>query len=260
MTRGAMAATQEYFRVTGVSKSYGGLRAVDGVSFTLEPHVPTCLIGANGAGKSTLLGLLSGFIRPDSGDIVFRGERLRGHGAHDVVRLGVARSFQDLRLFGRLSVEENVLAAMRAARDQARLWRALVDWRSRRLPPPVLDSLVQLLEAVGLQDRVGRPAAELSYGEQKMLVLARVMATDADLLLLDEPLAGLANDLIGRTIDLARQLLAAGKTIVMVDHNMEGVMDFAERIIVLDHGTVIADGTPKEIAADSAVKRAYLGV
>jgi branched-chain amino acid transport system ATP-binding protein len=124
----------------------------------------------------------------------------------------------------------------------------------------VLDSLVQLLEAVGLQDRVGRPAAELSYGEQKMLVLARVMATDADLLLLDEPLAGLANDLIGRTIDLARQLLAAGKTIVMVDHNMEGVMDFAERIIVLDHGTVIADGTPKEIAADSAVKRAYLGV
>jgi branched-chain amino acid transport system ATP-binding protein len=249
----------QYFNVSRIHKSFGGVRAVNDVSFELVRGQPTSLIGANGAGKTTLLDIMTGFTTADTGVILWRGRALTSKGPDAVARAGVARTFQDLRLFEGLSVAENVYTCMRELQGANGMIGTLISRRARRLPPQVIERTRELIEKVGLARRASVPARDLSYGERKMLALARVLAVDADLLLLDEPLAGLSSAYIGRTLDLARDALARGRTILMVDHNMEGVFEFAQRIIVLDHGTIIADTTPSEVVANELVKKAYLG-
>jgi ABC-type branched-subunit amino acid transport system ATPase component len=248
--------TSSFFSVRNVSVRFGGLVAVDGASIDIVEREITCLIGANGAGKTTLLNVISGFQRASAGMVSWRGSDVSRRGASYFAKAGIVRTFQDLRLFPSLSVAENVYAGVLGVRPVG----ALGAVHRRALHERTLKHAVAALDHVGLRDVAGERAADLSYGEQKMLALARALAGSPELLLLDEPLSGLSNDLINTTIEIVAEYQRAGGTVVIVDHNMEGVMNLAERVVVLERGAVLADGTPSEIAANSTVQSAYLGV
>jgi ABC-type branched-subunit amino acid transport system ATPase component len=242
--------------VEGVTKSFGGLHAVRGVSFDVPEGLVTGIIGANGAGKSTLLNLISGVLKPDAGSVVFRGEAITRLSADRITRLGIARTFQDLRLFPTLTVAENILVAFPEYRRPGML--ASIIGR-RRLADDVAVRLAEILEFLGLLHDADRVVTEVSYGEQKLVALGRVLAAQAELILLDEPLSGLSESMIDRSLGLLDDLVQGGRTILIIDHNVEALMSFVDRVVVLDFGEKIADDVPAEVAQSDAVQRAYLG-
>jgi branched-chain amino acid transport system ATP-binding protein len=237
-----------------ISKSFGGVRAVRNVSLSVPEKSVCALIGPNGAGKSTMLNLLSGVYQPDAGELAFEGHQLRGLPAYARVRLGIARTFQKIRLFKQLSLLENVLAGFHIHQDTP-FWRYLVQGDTGRFR----EEARELLAFVGLGARAGDRAGALPYGQQRMLEIARALATRPKLFMLDEPAAGLnpaeVDFLLQRLVDIAKR----GTTLLVVEHNMDLVMNVAQRVFVLDHGEPLFEGTPREVQANPRVIEAYLG-
>ena len=228
----------------GLTKSYGGVRAVDDVSFALRKNEVLGLIGPNGAGKTTVFSLVSGFLRPDAGEIRLRGRSVVGLPPHEISRLGLARTFQIVRPFPRLSVLRNVMVGALARRPDL----AAAEAHARAV-----------LDEVGLAAKADQPAAALTLADRKRLELARALATEPALLLLDEVMAGLNAIEVGRTVELVRAINGRGVAVLLIEHVMRAVMSLAARIIVLNYGERIAEGTPDAVAANRRVIEAYLG-
>jgi branched-chain amino acid transport system ATP-binding protein len=233
-------------QVRGVNKRYGGLQTLADIDLTVDAGEFIAIIGPNGAGKSTLLNILTGLAFPDSGEIYFDDREMTRLSTHRRVRAGLGRTFQHGRIFGRLTVLENVMtgAAIRRTRSEAQLRAAAM---------AVLDQL-------GLASEADRPIGSLSYGRRRMVELCRALACEPRLLLLDEPAAGLNSAEVDQLTDKLSHLRAAHSlAIVLIEHNMGMVMRLAERIFVLNFGCRIAEGAPAEIQSDPAVLAAYLG-
>lgn len=218
------------------------------------------LIGPNGAGKTTVFNLLSGALVPDTGSIRFRGREVAGRPPHRIARLGLARTFQTVRLFGELSVVENVMTGMHV-RDGAGFVRTILDLPAfRRAEAAIRERAFALLEELGLAEHAERPAAALPYGVQRLVEIARALATEPVLLLLDEPAAGMNPTETDRLGTLLRRLRERhGLTLLLVEHDMRLVMRVCDRLQVLDQGRLLAEGTPEQVRGDPAVLEAYLG-
>ena len=247
------------FSAKSLHKSFGGVRAVRDVSFEIPERAVFAIIGPNGAGKSTMLNLISGVYQPDQGALSFAGSDLAGLPAHRRVRLGIARTFQKIRLFRQLSVLENVIAGFHihhAIPAWQYLWHGAAFARDQAR---CRDEALALLSFVGLAERRDTPAGALSYGEQRMLELARALATKPKLLLIDEPAAGLNAAEVERLLARIVSTRESGVTVVLVEHNMELVMNVADRILVMDYGQRLFQGAPADVQKNDAVVKAYLG-
>ncbi|RUX96987.1 MULTISPECIES: ABC transporter ATP-binding protein [unclassified Mesorhizobium] len=230
----------------GLSRNFGGLRAVDGVDFALMPGEIRAVIGPNGAGKTTFVSLVSGRIQPSSGMIVFDGADITGLPAYIRVRQGIAYTFQITSVFANLSAYDNVALPVQ---------RTLSDGRSKGA---VRTGVMAALERTGLADRAHMPAGQLSYGHQRLLEVAMGLALKPRLLILDEPTQGLADSEIDNFITLVREI-AKNATVLLIEHNMPVVMQLADRITVFNAGKILAEGTPEAIRDNAAVQEAYLG-
>jgi branched-chain amino acid transport system ATP-binding protein len=240
-------------RIAGLVKRFGGVTATDGLDLEVRAGEVHAIIGPNGAGKSTLVHQVSGALTADAGSIGFEGRDVTRLPMHERVAAGIARSFQVTNVFARLAVLDNVALAVQArGRSSFSFWRPAIDDLA------AFGEAMQLLDRVGLVARAGEAAGALSHGEQRRLEVALALATRARLLLLDEPLAGMDLAESAGLIALLREL-RAGCTLLLVEHDMDAVFQLADRISVLVYGRVIATGTPGEIRANEAVRRAYLG-
>jgi branched-chain amino acid transport system ATP-binding protein len=247
------------FSAKGLHKSFGGVRAVRDISFDIPDGAVFAIIGPNGAGKSTLLNLMSGIYQPDAGALTFHGTDLSGLPAHRRVRLGIARTFQKIRLFKQLSVLDNVVAGFHT-HHEIPAWQYLVHGASfRRDYAHCRAEAMELLNFVGLAERRNVMAGSLSYGEQRMLEFARALATKPRLLLIDEPAAGLSASEVDSLLDRILTMRRKCVTVVIVEHNMELVMNVADRILVMDYGQHLFEGAPADVQKNPAVVSAYLG-
>lgn len=242
-----------------VGKRFGGLPALDQVGFRVPRGRITALIGPNGAGKSTLINCITGVLTPTAGTILFDGRNLAGLPAHAIARLGIARTFQNLKLFPRLSVLDNVLTGLTCQGGDSLLMAMLrlpyLRHRERQLRLRALAAL----DRFGLSDQADWPAGILAYGDKKRVELARACVAEPQLVLLDEPVAGLNAEETAAVAEQLRRLRAAGQTLLLVEHDMELVMQLADQVVVLDSGRCIARGTPDQVRSNPLVLEAYLG-
>jgi branched-chain amino acid transport system ATP-binding protein len=246
-------------RAEGLHKSFGGVHAVRDISLIIPAGTVFAVIGPNGAGKSTLLNLLSGIYRPDAGSMVFGGVDLTNLRAYQRVRHGIARTFQKIRLFKHLSAIENVVAGFHLHHDIP-AWQYVVHGQAfRRDQARCRDRAADLLAFIGLAQRAHVQAGSLSYGEQRMLEIARALATAPRLLMVDEPAAGLNAAEVEMLLERIGQLRRNGTTLCLVEHNMDLVMKVADRILVIDYGQCLFEGAPAEVQAHAGVIDAYLG-
>ncbi len=242
-----------------VRKTFGGLAAVDGASLSVGSGEVHGLIGPNGAGKTTLLNMISGLIPPTAGTIVLDGERIDGMPSHVVASRGITRTYQNIRLFPALTAADNVLVGAHLRRD-APLWRRMLFLPSAAVEERAAqDASLALLARVGMSGQAGERASNLSYGDQRRVEIARALASEPRVMLLDEPTAGMNPAEVVAIAELIRSVARTGHSVLLVEHNVKLVMDVCDRITVLDFGKVIADGTPTEVARDPAVIAAYLG-
>lgn len=246
----------EYILETqNLRKDFGGLIAVSNVSIKVRKYTLHSIIGPNGAGKTTLFNLLSGNYEPTSGKVFFKGREITNLPAYKVARLGIGRSFQITNIFPNLTIMENVrLAAQALGKDNFKFWRHYKAF------PKYEEKAVEVIQQVGLSKEMHLPARVLPHGSQRKLELAIILAADPELLLLDEPTAGMAREEIPLLMDVINQIRQRGdKTIMLVEHKMDLVMNVSDWITVMHQGQVLAEGTPAEIAANETVQAAYLG-
>jgi len=244
--------------VIDVSVRFGGLHAVDNVSLAAAKGSVTAVIGPNGAGKSTLLNVVSGFLVPNAGRVLLNGTRISGLRPWQLVHRGVARTFQELEVFQALSVGENVALGIPTPVGGSLLGPILRWRRYARERRSLLNETLRHLDTVGLAGRADESAGSLSYADQKLLIIARLLATGCELLLFDEPGAGLSREAIDSVGDILRHLAAAGRTVLLVDHNMRLVFGFSDYVYVLHHGRLVAEGTAAQVQSHEEVLRIYL--
>jgi branched-chain amino acid transport system ATP-binding protein len=248
-----------YLQASGLEVSFGGLKALNDCSFSIQQGRITCLVGPNGAGKTTIFNVITGFLRPDSGTVSFKGQTLDGWKPQAVVAAGIARTFQNLRLFIDLTAADNVLASLPNQSGEepvAAIFRPFhVAGAQRRRRREALE----ILDRVGLSARRNDFVRNLSYGEQKLLIIARVLATGAELLLLDEPASGLSAGALDGVMALLRRLRDDGKTLLVVEHNTRVVQKIADDVLFLHQGHLMAQGSPDSIVNDPALAEIYFG-
>lgn len=248
-----------FLQTENIRKSFGGLVAVDGVSFEVEAGQIKSLIGPNGAGKTTLFNVVNGLLAPDDGAVEFKGRQIAGWKPHRIARAGMSRTFQNPSLFGRMNVLENVMIG-RHGRSRSGFWGcALRLPRQRREERSIRAVAVRELEFVGLARLASVSASSLTFGQRRMVELARALAAEPDLLLLDEPASGLNTGEKRELGDLIKAIRSRGITVLLVEHDMSMVMSLSDSIVVLHNGARIAEGTPAEIQNNEKVVRVYLG-
>jgi branched-chain amino acid transport system ATP-binding protein len=244
----------------GVTKRFGGLVAVKGASFSVEAERITSLIGPNGAGKTTVLNMICGLIRPSEGQILFRGRPITELRPFQIARLGVGRTFQEPRVFPHMTVLDNVRIGARSARDENLIRVALGIPGGAAERKEILDRARDLLDFVGLTASAHRLASQLSYGQQRFLSIARVLAGEPDVLLMDEPTMGIQPKDVERQATLLQEMVShRNKTVLLVEHNMDVVMGVSHRIHLLVEGEVMASGPPAEMRGNHVLIESYLG-
>ena len=255
-----MAAERPIMSVQGVARSFGGIQAVDDCTFDVQPGLITGLIGPNGAGKTTVFNLITGFLSAERGSIRLQGKEILGLSPHQVERLGVVRTFQHLRLWSRMSVLENVLLGCATPVGENVFSLFLRAGAVRAEENRARERAMEVLRFFGLSNRARELAEDLAYPEQKLLSMARIFATDAPVMLLDEPTSGLDAESLGRIVPLVRRLVEHGKTVLLIEHNMELISELSDQVVFLHQGRVLAAGPPAQITRDPALTEIYFGV
>jgi ABC-type branched-subunit amino acid transport system ATPase component len=245
-------------KVSGLTKRFGGVTALADFDLALSGGEVVALIGPNGAGKTTLFNLLTGFLDPDGGKMLVRGRGLNRIAPHRALGLGLARTFQDLRLIGGITALDNVTLAFPRQRGESLAGLALFPRAVARQERKQRERALELLSRVDLAHKARDLARNLSYGQQKLLTLACVLATGAEMLLLDEPVAGVHPRVIARILALISELAAQGKAVLLIEHDMRAVAQIAQRIVFLDEGRKVSEGPPGDVLKDPRVLEAYL--
>ena len=243
-----------------VTKAFGGTKAVDNISLGFEIGKITALIGPNGAGKTTVFNLISGFIRPDFGEICYKGENIVGMTPWEIANLGIGRLFQDVRVFERMSVLDNVMSAFKNQSGENFLYSVIARWKVEKEESYHKEKAFQLLDFVGLLDKKDDIAENLSYGQQKILSIARLLAADAELLLLDEPTAGVNPQMVKKILELIKALAREGRTVVVIEHNMNVVIEIADWVYFMNDGQIVSFGLPQDVLGDPEVRKTYIGI
>ncbi len=228
-------------KLSNISKSFGGLKAVNNVSMEIPPNLIVGLIGPNGSGKTTLVNLITGFYRPDAGDIFFKGEKITGLKPYHIANKGIVRTFQLTRVFKQLTVMQNLMTALNSNRDFDQ------------------GKVSEILDMIGLQGKAHTVAQNLSYGEQKLLEIGRALIKNPQMLILDEPASGISPTIINKLSQVIIELKRLNKTIMIIEHNLRVISNVCDTVVVLNYGEKIAEGTFREISTDQRVISAYIG-
>lgn len=243
--------------IKNITKTFGGVRALDNISLSITKETITAIIGPNGSGKTTLFNVINGFLKPDKGKITFKGKDITYLSPSKIARYGIGRTFQLIRVFPQMIVRDNLLLALENPLREGLLYG--LNPFIRYDPGPLKEKAMNLLTMVDLQDMAEELPCNLSHGQRRLLEVMLAISLDPDLYLFDEPTAGVFQEIKDRIFELFRQLKGKGKTIIFIEHNMEVVKEIAEKVIVLDKGRVIAEGEPATVLEMSQVMEAYFG-